>query len=221
KPLTDDLVLAGYGQYTVGITDLSVFVGGLRSDFVVGVGTATSVGPVGLHAEATLTRPPEDPLFVRAVGGAMWRPGSTTTLTGELYFQSLGAAKPEGYLEILGGERAARGELWSAGQLYAAVAGVQEITPILHANLAVIGNLRDPSALLSAGLGWSVADNAELALGGYAGLGKAPDRVEMDLALGENGVELVPPTEAELANSVNSEFGLYPAMVFVQGRMYF
>jgi hypothetical protein len=43
--------------------------------------------------------------------------------------------------------------------------------------------------------------------------------VELDLDPLTGGV--VPPTDAALADSVNSEFGLYPGMVYVQVRAYF
>jgi hypothetical protein len=66
-----------------------------------------------------------------------------------------------------------------------------------------------------------VADDADVVFGGYAGLGQAPDEVDLDVAVGASGLTLVPPSGAALAGSVNSEFGLYPAMGYVQVRTYF
>lgn len=222
-PLTEDLILAASGQFTVGVTDILLFAGDVRAEPVFGVGTASSIGPVGLHAEATVTVPAEGDVFVRAVAGGDWRPTETTTTMLEVYGQSFGATDPADYLDALASDRVARGELWEAGQLYASLAGVQEITPLVHANLAIIANLRDPSALLSLGAGWSVADNAELAFGGYVGLGEAPDIVDLEFAIDPETLTpgLIPPTDADLAESVNSEFGLYPAMAYVQVRTYF
>lgn len=223
-PVWEDVVLAASGQVTVGVTDLLAFAGNVRAEPVFGLGTASAIGPVGVHAEATLTLPADeaDP-FVRAVAGADWRPTGTTTLTGEAYLQSLGATDPEDYLAALDDPRVARGELWAMGQLYASVAVAQEVTPLVHANLAVVGNLRDPSALVSLGGSWSVSDDAVVALGAYLGAGERPDRIELGFAVDPETLAptLVPPSDDALAASVNSEFGLYPAMGFVQMRTYF
>lgn len=222
-PLTDDLVLALAGQGTVGVTDLLGFAGYLRSEPVFGVGTTSSLGPVGIHGEATLTLPDGDDPFVRAEVGADGRPGEKTTLSGELYVQSFGATDPHDYLAELEEPRWQRGEVWALGQLYASVAVAQELTPLVSASASVIANVRDPSALLAVAGSWSVADDASLAFGVYAGLGEAPDEVDLDFAIDPTTLRpsLVPPTSTALADSVNSEFGLYPAMGFVQVRTYF
>jgi hypothetical protein len=222
RPLLDDLVLAADAQTTVGLTDLSLFAGDVRAEPVFGVGVVSALGPVGVHGEGTVTLPDDDDPFVRGVVGADWRPGDRTTLTGEVYAQTLGADAPGGYLRVLRGARVARGELWEAGQLYAALAVAQELTPLVSANVAAIANLRDPSALLSLAVTWNVADNADVAFGAYAGLGAPPDTVPLDLTLSATGTPgLTMPTDAALARSVNSEFGLYPTMGFVQARAYF
>lgn len=219
----DDVVLAASGQVTLGVTDLIAFVGAVRAEPVVGLGTVGALGPVGLRAEATLTLPEGDDPFVRGVVGADWRPTATTTLSGEAYVQSFGATDPADYLAALESPRVRRGEVWEMGQLYAAVAAAQEIAPLLNANVAVIGNLRDPSALVSLGGSWSVADDAVLALGAYAGVGERPDVVELDFAVDPETTAptLVVPALDALSRSVNSEFGLYPTMGYVQIRTYF
>lgn len=208
------------GQTTVGVTDLLLFAGDVRSEPVFGLGTTSSIGAVGVHAEATVTLADEP--FVRAVAGADGRPAETTTVMGEAYLQSFGATDPADYLDALDDPRFRRGEVWEMGQLYAAVAVVQEITPLIHVNGSVISNLRDPSALVSLGGSWSVSDNSDVVFGGYAGLGAPPDTVELDLAL--DPATMTPTVtyeEGALERSVNSEFGLYPAMGYVQVRAYF
>lgn len=223
-PVLEDLVLAASGQVTVGVTDLIGFVGEVRAEPVFGVGTASSAGPIGLHGEATLTLPSGDePPFLRAVAGADGRPTSKTTLSGELYVQTFGADAPEGYLDMLGSARVERGEVWALGRRYGSLAVAQEITPLVYGSLAVISNLGDPSALLAVSGSWSVADNADLVFGGYRGLGLPPDEVLFDVVLDPagGGLTVVPPSDTALAGSVNSEFGLYPTMGYVQMRAYF
>lgn len=223
-PIVDDLVLAAMGQGTVGVTDVAGFFGVVHGDPVVGTSIVSAIGPVGLHGDATLTIPGGgDPPFVRAVVGADGRPTGKTTVMGEAYVQSFGASSPDHYLDALSDPRFLRGEVWQLGQVYAALSVAQEITPLVAANVSVIGNLRDPSALIVAGGSWSVADNAVVAFGAYLGAGKRPDTVDVGLAidLATGAPMVVPPTTEALAASVNSEFGLYPAVVYLQVRTYF
>jgi hypothetical protein len=210
----DGLVFAAYGQTTVGVTDLSILLGEVHGDEVLGFGVVTSVGPIGIHGEGTYTFTDDEP-FVRAVLGADWRPTSTTTLSGELYLQTVGAKKAEDYLEQYLDERYERGELWAVGKYYAGLAISQEITPTLHGSAIILANLQDPSALVAPTFSWSVAGNAEVGVGAYMGLGKRPD-VEVETYV----IPGVGETEVEIP-VLESEFGLYPVMGFAQMRAYF
>ncbi len=192
-------VLAGYGQVTVGLTDLGLLLGAIHGDAVAGATVSGGVGPVGLHGDATVTLPHGggDP-FVRAVAGAFWRPTGTTTLTGELYLQTLGASSPDGYLALATDDRWVRGELWLLGRGYVGLAVAQEITPLISASLASFVNVEDPSAFVAPSLSWSVAGNAAVGLGAFVGFGRRPDGL-----------------------ALRSEFGLYPASAFLDVRTYF
>lgn len=222
----DGMLLAASGQTTVGVTDLHALVGLMRSDIVLGAGTASAIGIIGVHADLTVTLPPqdtgEDP-FVRTVAGADWRPTGTTTVSGEAYLQTLGAAAAEDYLEVAEGTRFSRGELWQLGRWYAGVALAQEVTPLVFANLAVIGNLTDPSALVAPGISWSAGTDVTVAAGVYGGLGQRPDEVELDVSGNPltGAIEIDPPDPDALASSVHSEFGLYPTVAYLQMKAYF
>ncbi len=207
-----DGILAATGQTTVGLTDLHGFAGVVRTEPVIGVGVASAVGGIGVHGDATLTLG-EAP-FVRSVAGAVWRPTPTTTLTGEAYLQTFGAARPEGYLEVATSDRFARGEVWQMGRYYASLSVAEELTPLIGGTLALVANLADPSALGVLGLTWSVADEAVVSAGAYLGLGARPDRVEV-------GLDGAGPTLQDLAPTVRSEFGLYPHAAYVQMSAYF
>ncbi|MBN2798155.1 MAG: hypothetical protein JXX28_03340 [Deltaproteobacteria bacterium] len=219
----DDLVLAATAQGTVGVTDVIGFAGAVHGEPVLGLGTMSSVGPVGLHGELTLTLPTDEDPFVRAVAGADWRPTGTTTLMAEGYVQTLGGAGPSHYLDNAHSERLARGELWQLGRSYAALSVAQEITPLVAANAALVANVEDPSGLGVAGLSWSVADNATVGAGAYLGLGQRPEEVPLSLALDPStgAPSLIPPSDEALATSVRSEFGLYPSALYLQLRTYF
>lgn len=218
-----DVVIAGSGQATIGVTDVIGLVGGVRGDWVGGVGLVTSIGPIGVHGDATLTHPAPgggdpDP-FVRAVVGADGRPTAKTTISGEAYVQTLGAADPSGYLAFARGERFARGELWTMGRAYAALSVAQEFTALVAGSVSVIGNLADPSALVAPGLSVSAADDVAVGLGGYVSLGARPD--EVPLVLDPATFQVLPPATRALDRSVNSEFGLYPTTVFLSMKAWF
>ncbi|MED5373012.1 MAG: hypothetical protein VX899_18485 [Myxococcota bacterium] len=221
---TQDMVYALYAQRTFFRNDVGLMFGEIRGDEVFGATLATYAGPVGLTADATYTLPAdrdaEDPFF-RVATSALWRPGAKTTLTGELYLQTLGTTDPDEYLGQLTGDRYARGELWLAGVLYGSMSVSQEITPLVHANLAVIGNLTDPSALLVPGISWSVSDNVVVSAGGFYGLGARPDELELTDLLDPDTGALYEGDALYEHLGVNSELGFYPSQLFLQSRIYF
>lgn len=210
----EGLILAAYGQTTVGVTDLGLFVGSVRRDAVLGGSVVTSVGPVGLTSDVAVTLPAVGDPYLRATLGTLWRPTTTTTVTAEAYVQTLGSTKPANHLQTTTLPAFQRNEIWLMGVLYASVAVSQEITPTVSANVAVVGNLLDPSAFVAPSLAWSVAGNVDLAVGGFVGVGKRPR-------------ELTPDDLARLAGGdlaldyLGSEFGTYPGVAFVQVRTYF
>ena len=213
-------VLAMHGQGTIGVTDFSGFVGSIHAEPVFGVGIVTSLGPVGLHSDTTVTLPVDDDAFVRSVVGASWAQGNTN-LAGEVYVQTFGASDPDQYLVVATLDRFARGEVWQMGRYYAAVSLGHQITPLIGSSLALIANLQDPSAMLAPNLSWSVSENADLSLGGYVGLGKHPDEVDpLDLI---NPATFQPWGPKKLASrlGIRSEFGLIPVTTFLQMRAYF
>lgn len=202
----EDFSMAVYGQTTIGVTDLSMFLGEIHADEVLGVSVASSIGPVGVHGDATVTLPAEDAAeeepFVRAVIGADGRPTEDLSISGEIYLQTLGTTDSEEYVSQLLGERYARGELWLVGVAYGGLAVGYQLTPLVTLNLAGFINLTDGSVLLAPTLGWSVSGNAELALGVFAGVGERPSFSLPNL-------------------SYNTEFGAAPVTGFFQVRTYF
>jgi len=190
-----------YGQATVGVTDIGLFAASIQGDPVFGTMIATGIGPVALHADATVTVPTgdtgQDP-YVRAVVGASGLPHWRLNVAGEVYVQTLGTTDDAERLALQQTDRYQRGELWLTGLAYAALTANLEITPLVSVGVASIANLTDPSLFLAPSLSWSVSNNATLAAGGYIGVGQRPEGFEL-----------------------KSEFGALPAVVFVQVRTYF
>lgn len=205
--------LAASGQGTVGVTDLGGFAGLIRGDVVAGATLASSIQAVSLHGDVAVTLPRADPdekPFVRAVVGAGGVPWWRLNLNAELYLQTHGTTDPTELLTRLQGDRYTRGELWLGGVAYGGLAANLEVTPLVHVGAAGFVNLTDGSALVAPSLSWSVAQNAEIALGGYLGLGPRPEVLAFDPA---------DPRRNPL--QPRSEFGVYPGVVFLQGKSYF
>jgi len=209
-------VLAAYGQTTVGVTDLGLFLGAVRGDGVVGTSVVTSVGAIGVHSDLALTVRDEggDP-FVRGVLGGMWRPGPDTTLGAEAYVQTLGAADPADYLSVAEDRRFARSELWLFGRTYGSLTASHQLTPLVALGGAMIMNIEDGSAFVAPNLSWSVGNNTELAVGGFVGLGERPGVRTQSFTTPGGGV-----VDAEVPQ-LASEFGTYPGVAFLQLRTYF
>jgi hypothetical protein len=218
-----DTTVAVYAQTTVGVTDMGAFYGYLYGDHVAGVTVSSAIGPVGVYGDVTVTAPrsEEEDVFARGVLGMFYRPFETSTLSAELYAQSLGTGDASQYLATSLGERWQRGELWLSGRYYLGMAWSQEIRPTLTGNVAVIMNLADPSAFIAPTLAWSVSSNAEVGVGAYFGVGARPsDDVDpADLLQ----ATLEGASDAEVAGmlGVRSEFGTYPHAGFVQLKAYF
>ena len=211
-PAVERFTAAAYGQGTVGISDIGIFLGAIRGDLVTGASLATSIGAVGLFGDAALTVPTneDETPFFRGTFGAMWVPHPKLMTSAEAYVQTLGSTDPDDLLSTLVKDRWTRGDLWLAGVAYLGLTVSYEVTPLLNISLASIGNLTDPSAFLSTSVSWSVAENADVLAGAYVGLGSRPDELVI-------GVE----PDALILPDPNSEFGLYPAFGFLQVRTYF
>ena len=214
------MVFAAHGQTTVGVTDLSLMLAEVHGEHVLGAGAEGGVGPVGLHGEVTLTLPQDDDVFIRASGGADFRPGATTTVSGELYYQSFGAWQAQEYLTVATSERFARGEVWQMGRLYAGFVLAQEVTPLVQGSVGLIGNLADPSGMVMINMAVSLAENSELVLGSYLGVGARPENLTLSQVI-SNALASDDPEDWSAHLGVRSEFGLVPTVLFLQAKSYF
>lgn len=219
----DHLLIAGMATTTVGVFDLGLFGGSIHRDGVFGASVVGSAGPVGLRAEGSFTLPSEasgDDPYARATLGADWATGDWA-LSGEAYYQGVGAASPDDYLVQATGDRYARGELWALGRWYGAASVSWQAAPRLGTAAFALVNLADGSAMLGPNLSWSVGDNSSVVGGAYFGLGARPGDVTLQTLL-EAGLG-PSSTEADLLNAipVNSEFGLVPSTAFVEWMAYF
>lgn len=189
--------------------ELGVLAGYVRRDVVLAVDLALDFGSFDMYVEVSATLPTSGSLtrrlpplssdsrvLVRGVIGATFKPTTKLTVIPEIYFNGMGAWKPSEYLFVAGSERVAVGEFYNMGRLYLGCALNWEVHALVTLNAALMMNLRDPSALVSAGVTYSLAQNVSLFGGLYLPLGKRP----------------VP---GPLFPEAKSEFGLYPYFFFL------
>jgi hypothetical protein len=192
--------------------EAGILVGFVRRDVVVGLDGVVDLGKADLYAEFTVTvptaesltprKPDTPPAVARAVLGTTFKPWRKLTVSPELYYGGFGAWTPRDYLGVALSERVGVGELYNLGRLYAGAVVLYQPHPLLDATLGVIGNLRDPSGLVSVGLSYNVAASVQLQVGAFLPVGRLPDPTRF-----------VPPVGLP---EPRSEFGLYPFFVFLE-----
>jgi hypothetical protein len=179
--------------------------GKLAQRWFVGASLQGELGPLGVRAEGHAAFPDADGDGTldeqRQVQGSVaggvdksfeWRSANVAL---ELMVLSAGASDPSGYLPRLG--RLLPDELPYMGQLYLGLSAGGEILPILRTVLLSLVNLNDGSGLVMASLAYSLADEADLALG------------------------LLLPWGALAAKDLGSELGYMPLTVFIETRVFF
>jgi hypothetical protein len=196
------------GKYRLDHGELGALGGWVRGDAVAGVDGTWDTGSFDLYGEATatlvtsrsLTSPQASSGDVvgKAAVGASFHPTSKLTLDPEVLYDGFGAWHPANYLGVALSGRVAVGEQTTAGRLYAGGVVDWEAHPLVHVVGVALANVRDPSALASVAISYSVAGNASAVLGAYVPIGRRPTT---------GGAGLPVPT---------SEYGLYPYFAFLE-----
>ena len=218
--LRDDDALAGFDidesvaivkvQTPLGeVFDGSVLGGRVKDRSVLGFGAQGELFEwLGVRAEGHGSlRDGDDRLVIEAAVEIDHRFESTLNLQLAYFHHGGGFSGPEGYLKALTGEEDPG---LNFGRHYLAAAASHEVTPLLTAQAVLVGNLVDPSSLVSAALLYSVSDEASLSITGSLPFG-AQTSTEVASAL----------LPIPIVKEVKSEFGLFPQSLAVDIRMYF
>ncbi|MBW2458745.1 MAG: hypothetical protein JRI68_29875 [Deltaproteobacteria bacterium] len=187
--------------------------GKLAQRWFVGATLQGELGPLGVRAEGHVAFPDADAdgtldehreVQVSVAGGVdksfEWRNFNVAL---EAMYLSTGASGSQGYVERLG--RRLPDELPYMGRLYLGLSVSGEILPILRGVVLGLVNTQDGSGLAMASLAYSLADEADLALGMLLPWGALPDSAAAALATG----------------NLESEFGYVPLTVFLETRVFF
>lgn len=191
------------GQVTVGQFDLGMMGGKFFRDVVVGPFFDGEVGGVGVRGEWTFTHNTDDEsrerrTFFRGIGGIDYRFTNGLYALLEYYYNGFGEEDAKDYLQRFGSERLARGDIYNVGQHYLGAALEYEPHPLVKTSLSAMWNLRDQSALVGPLCVISLSDEADLRTGAYFPLGTG-----------------------FVGRRVQTEFGLYPQVYYLELRMYF
>jgi hypothetical protein len=190
-------------QTTVQGFDLGVMGGKFFRDFVTGPFFDGEVRGAGVRGEFTFTHNTagahqEQRAFIRGVSSVDYRFVNGLYAFLEYYFNGVGEEDPEDYPRLFGSERLSRGEIFNFGRHYLGATLEYEPHPLVRVNLFGLWNLLDQSFLIGPLLIVSLSDEADLRTGAYFPMGTG----------------LVGPR-------VQSEFGLYPRVYYLELRLYF
>jgi len=187
--------------------DVSLQGGKLHGGWQVGAGATGEAGPVELRLEGAYQRPDargeavraEDlPEAVSAVLGVGRRFDSSLFLSAE-YLYNGGAADLSRTRAF---ELLAAGALLHTSKHVAGGVASYDLHALLRGSLATVVSLSDGSLLVQPGLVWSAADEVEVLAGAMLAFGDRPE-------LGRAGLAL------------NSEFGTWPHVFYVETKAYF
>lgn len=195
--------------------ELGLIAGLVRRDRFLSVDGVLNLSALDVYGEWTsawLDRPGirslsapavQGELAFKGVLGSHWRPVPELTVTPEFFYNEFGSTDPDDYLAIALSERVAIGEQIALGRWYGALGNVWEVDPLTHLGWSMLVNLTDPSALSSAYVRRSLAEDIDLVLGGYVPMGRIP----LPPALSAQGFTLP---------ALRSEFGNYPYFFFLE-----
>jgi hypothetical protein len=184
-------------SWRLGRTAVSGMAGSFRTDHVLGLDAARSIGHAQVFLDAAYTWPQDSAAFWRGVLGAEWGLASVGSLTCELYYNGFGSDDPADYLELAQSPRFQLGEVANLGRHMAAV--LAEFYPSYTGTiyLRVLGNVDDRSVLVNPWASWQLGDYLLLRAGGYISAGRRP------------------------AEELRSEFGSYPDFYYAELRLQF
>jgi hypothetical protein len=161
------------------------------------------INGVGVRGEFTFTRdtghpPHERRTFIRGVSSVDYRFANGLYALLEYYFNGFGEADPEDYPRLFTSTRVARGEIYNFGRHYLGTTLQYELHPLITTSIAGLWNLLDQSCLIGPLLLLSLSNEADLRVGAYFPVG--------------TGL---------VGSHVQSEFGLYSQVYYLELRRYF
>jgi len=176
-------VRTGFGRWDLAVS-VARFQLSRDGNWMVGLETTGELGRVGVRGEVAVNvNEDREDWDIQGVVGADYHFPIKLTLAGELFYNGYGVDDEDDYttfvMDPVRSERLLRGEAFNMGRYYAGLSLSQEVHPLVHLSLASITNLLDPSALLIAGVQWSVVQDARVKAGAMIPLGRKPKGLDI------------------------------------------
>ncbi len=186
-------------------TDLIALGGKAAGRYLVGGGLIGELKGAGLRAEGNVSIPSDDSedVYGQVAGGVDYRWPNTFYLVVEYYYHGNGVGDPDEYLGRMTDDAFLLDPY--LGEHYLGVSLSGEVHPLVTLQGVLIGNLLDPSLLVSSGVTYSAADEVELIASAVLPIGRWPTL--------ERPARMLP--------QLRSEYGAYPFSLFIQTRVYF
>ena len=182
---------------TLGRYDLALSLARFQfqddADWMIGAEYTGEIWDLGFRGEVALNIQEEArSTDLEAVVGLdytlTWLGQRKLTLAAEGFYNGYGVADANDYLPFLmdpkKSARLWRGEAFHVGRYYAGLSASQELNPLWTLTLSSIANLGDPSALFTAGLRWSIVQNARVTAGLMLPVGERPEGLAMRSEMG-------------------------------------
>ncbi len=165
------------GQALLQGWEVSGWAGALHDKPAVSAGTTGTVGETGVRLEGGLRREDGSTVARGAVGVDRLFRVRDRDLHAVVEYQhdGFGAGRADELIPTALSAPAARGELLVLGRDAVVVNGTYDLRPLTSLGLLAVVNARDGSTLLSPTVVHSLADEASLRVGGFAGLGPGGD----------------------------------------------
>lgn len=193
------------GKFYLWQTDISLLAMGFRQHVMFGLDIARSIGGAGFWLEGAVVLP--DRL---ASGADSHRPNYARVSTGldynfagkiyafiEYHHNGAGSDDPSSYLENFLTPAYTDGSVYLMAKNYLNIGATFQPHPLIPVTAILIFNLDDSSVTFAPSAEYNIAENIYLAAGAYISSGKSP------------------------SPNPQSEFGLYPTMIYTAFRIYF
>jgi hypothetical protein len=191
------------GRFYAVDTDFFLLLLKFQENLLAGVDIARSIGGAGFWFESVYVfadafHENEGENYAKATIGIDYSFSGKTYSFVEYHWNQAGGEDPEEYLTRLTAVAYTEGATYLLGKHYLIPGVTYQITPLISLNSQVLINLLDPSAFLSPGLEYNIAQNVYVSIGALVGIGSASPGI-----------------------TFRSEFGEYPEVYYSSFRIYF
>lgn len=195
-------------QLNAAETDYSVLLLEYQRDLLIGLDITRGIGGAGFWLESAYVfsnmfydEPTESVNYLRSSIGFDYSFGGETYAFIEYHYNGAGTIKPEDFLENVEQPAYSRGSVYLLGVHYLAPGVTHQITPLISCSGQMLFNLNDTSAWFVSQIGYNIAEDIHISVGGLFNIGKPPKDND--------------PTQFQ------SEFGFYPNLVYSSIWIYF